>query len=133
MHNLLLHPFLHFFCDVYILLVHTVGSYISHSIMLLCLLFCFQGKMEVAPRFGNVLGGTPIVVTVEEDCLQEDYEIMCSFAGKSTEGVYVDSRRAVCPSPPMRRTGYVPFDFSVSNGTTTIYHGGSRYQACKGK
>ena len=87
--------------------------------------------MEVASRFGNVFGGTPIVVTLEDDCLEEDYEIICTLADKSTEGLYIDSRRAVCPSPPMRRTGYVPFDFYVSNGTTTIYQGGSRYQACK--
>ncbi len=70
----------------------------------------------MAPRAGNVLGGT--AVQVNGPCLEETDSITCVFDGQEVSGVFVTMLIAVCVSPPLSSIGSVPFQLIArsSNG-----------------
>ena len=75
----------------------------------------------IAPRMGNMLGGTP--VQVAGPCLQETDVITCAFDGAVVEGIYISDMLAVCVSPRLSSIGRVAFQLTVSTSGAIRYEG----------
>ena len=76
-------------------------------------LFLSIGLISLDPRFTSTLGGSPIVVSGPNFNISEDDQIVCLFNRVQVPGIYVDSKRALCVSPPLIQTGRMPFEIEV--------------------
>ena len=100
----------------------------------LCILFIFflpswqylyifansTGIITLNPCHGNVLGGSPIVVSGPYFTVQEADQITCLFNGTAVDGIFVNNQQVLCVSPTLSQTGRVPFQLFV-RGNTTFY------------
>ena len=73
---------------------------------------------DADPREGPISGGTEVLVFGNK--FQDHKNITCKFGTKITRGIYVDSNRITCVSPPVERAGYVPL---------TIQYEGEKYSS----
>ena len=76
-------------------------------------LFLSIGLISLDPQFTSTLGGSPIVVSGPNFNITEDDQIICSFNTVQVPGIYVDSERALCVSPPLVQTGKMAFEIEV--------------------
>ena len=79
---------------------------------------CYTATLTLAPRLGNMLGGTP--VRVAGLCLQATDEITCTFDGVEVEGVYMSEMIAMCISPQLTSIGRISFQMIVYMLTVEI-------------
>ena len=91
-----------------------------------CLLFL--ATLTIAPRIGNVLGGT--VVRVSGPCLEETDLINCTFGGIVTPGLYISNMEALCVSPQLAIPGAVAFQLTVVREEQVEFEGEERFYAC---
>ena len=93
----------------------------------------YTAPLTLAPRLGNMLGGTAVFVS--GPCLEETDEITCVFGDRSVTGIYINQMLSLCVSPTISVTGRVRFQLIVwANGTSTdryrgesIFYSGERY------
>ena len=87
--------------------------------------------LTLAPRLGNMLGGTAVLVS--GPCLEETDQITCMFGERSVNGLYISEMLSVCVSPTISTTGRVRFQLIVqTNGTSTDrYRGESVFYSGK--
>ena len=85
--------------------------------------------IKIEPAYGNMLGGTGVVVSVTQLALGEDDEIQCIFDGVKVRGVYVSEQQALCISPLLSRTGRLPFQILVTGSIR--FSGESTFISCK--
>jgi hypothetical protein len=84
--------------------------------------------LSISPTAGNVLGGTPVVVS--GPCLQDPTDIQCIFGDHSTAGEYLTNREAyLCTSPELQRIGRIPFTLVVRHGNGSVYRGYTSFQS----
>ena len=76
-------------------------------------LFLSIGLISLDPQFTSTLGGSPIVVSGPRLNISEDDQIVCTFNTVQVPGIYVDSERVLCVSPPLTQTGRMPFEIEV--------------------
>jgi hypothetical protein len=65
---------------------------------------------DADPREGPTRGGTEVVIFGAK--FQQGKNITCKFGAKTTRGVFIDSNRISCVSPPVERAGYVPLSIA---------------------
>ena len=94
----------------------------------MCLNF-IPGAINLDPPYGNVLGGTGVMVSGTQFLIREDDGILCIFDGIEVRGVYVDEQKALCISPLLSQTGRLPFQIIV-NGSTS-FSAESIFTSCK--
>ena len=87
------------------------------------------GAINLDPPYGNLLGGTGVMVSGTQFSIEEDNDILCIFDGIGVKGVYVDEKRALCVSPLLSQTGRLPFQILI-NGSTS-FSGESVFTSCK--
>lgn len=88
--------------------------------------------LEILPRLGTVLGGTPI--RLSGPCYEEDDNITCMFNGKSVVGKYLDRNLALCVSPEFKMIGRITLRLLVIQANRevryegqTVFHSGMLY------
>lgn len=94
----------------------------------MCLIL-IPGAIELDPPYGNMLGGTGVMVSGTQFSIKEDDDILCIFDGIEVRGVYVNEQTALCVSPLLSQTGRVPFQILV-NGSTS-FSSESIFTSCK--
>ena len=87
------------------------------------------GAINLDPPYGNVLGGTGVMVSGTQFLIREDDGMLCIFDGIEVRGVYVDEKKALCISPLMSQTGRLLFQIIV-NGSNSFL-GESIFTSCK--
>ena len=93
---------------------------------------CFDSMF---PRVtaGSMLGGTPVVLTVEEDCLRFVSRMECSFANQIVPAVreVVNPHHAFCTVPLMHTSGRIAFRFRavMRNGGSFVVN--DHFHLCK--
>ena len=85
----------------------------------------------IAPKYGSMLGGTPITITVARHCSEEiAAPLMCVFDGVKVTKAVDDSALATkgneyfCASPAFDSDGRVTFEFRAvlkDGGTLSLY------------
>lgn len=70
-------------------------------------------SIELRPRFGNMLGGTPVLINPGVP-LAGGEEIGCNFNGIETAGVHINSNLALCVSPTLPDFGSIPFELRIA-------------------
>ena len=88
------------------------------------------GTLLLAPRLGNVLGGTP--VKLSGPCFEEDDDIICQFNDVVVMGTRLNKDIALCVSPQLEVTGRVNLQLTVTRADGTVafvgqetYHSGT--------
>ena len=71
------------------------------------------GSIELHPRFGNMLGGTPVLIDPGVPFAGNE-EIDCDFDGIKTTGVHINSNLALCVSPTLPDFSSIPFELTIS-------------------
>ena len=89
---------------------------------LLLILFII-GSLSLRPPYGNMLGGTSVVVS--GPCFEESYEITCYFGTAEVQGVYLNIRLAICVSPMLQVAGDVRFRLQMLEKGQFIYESNS--------
>ena len=75
------------------------------------------GTIRLDPSYGNMLGGTGVMVSGTQLFVSADDDIRCTFDGITVKGVHFDQQNILCISPLLSRTGRVPFQVSVNGDT----------------
>ena len=73
-------------------------------------------ELVLAPRIGNQLGGTPVLV--RGFCLRPYDVITCLFDGIAGLASYVNPSTALCVTPTMPSAGQVAMEMRILNRTT---------------
>jgi len=83
----------------------------------------FKGMITLNPSYGSMLGGTGVVATGEGLLVSESDDLVCIFDGISVRGIFMNSRKVLCVSPLLQRTGDVDFKLNISgmNGGESIF------------
>ena len=107
----------------------SMGAY-YHNLLVLCLwsfncVFLhtftnYTGIITLNPCHGNMLGGSPILVSGPYFTVQEEDQITCLFNSTAVDGIFINKQQVLCVSPPVSQTGRVPFQLFV-RGNTTFY------------
>ena len=84
------------------------------------ILLLTAGIITLNPRYGNMLGGSSILVSGPYFTVQEEDQITCLFDNTTVDGIFVNSKQVLCVSPALPRTGRVPFQLLVTGGTDFI-------------
>ena len=95
--------------------------------IILCL--NLPGMINLDPPYGNMLGGTGVMVSGTQFSVKEEDDILCIFDGVGVKGVYVDEKKALCITPLLSQTGRLPFQILI-NGSTS-FSGESVFTSCK--
>jgi len=84
----------------------------------------------LAPRLGNVLGGTPIKLS--GPCFEEEDNITCEFNDIVVMGTRLNKDIALCVSPQLDVTGRVKLRLTVTREDgTRIFIGQETYHSGK--
>lgn len=65
---------------------------------------------DADPREGPTRGGTEVIIFGSK--FQQGKNITCKFGAKTTRGVFIDTNRISCLSPPVERAGFVPLSIA---------------------
>ena len=84
------------------------------------ILLLIIGIITLNPSYGNMLGGSSILVSGPYFTVQEEDQITCVFDNTTVDGIFVNSKQVLCVSPALSRTGRVPFQLLVTGGTEFI-------------
>lgn len=74
--------------------------------------------ITLTPSYGSMLGGTGVVVTGDDLVVNQGDPIVCLFDEIEVRGVYINSRKVLCVSPLLARTGKVQFMLNVSGSNS---------------
>lgn len=77
------------------------------------------GTIRLDPPYGNILGGTGVMISGIQLFTSEDDDIRCIFDRIDVKGVYIGEQKALCISPPLLQTGRLPFQILI-NGSTSF-------------
>ena len=97
--------------------LHALRAQVIECHLLLSIVSSFEARCfdSMFPRVtaGSMLGGTPVVLTVEEDCLRFVSLMECSFANQIVPAVreVENPRHAFCTIPLMHTSGRIAFRF----------------------
>ena len=75
----------------------------------------------LAPRLGNILGGTP--VQLSGPCFEVNDDITCYFGDISVKGTRLNENRVLCVSPELSRTGRIDLKLRVIRADELIFDG----------
>lgn len=90
------------------------------------------GPLQIAPRVGNMLGGTTIVLA--GPCFNPEEDIICTFDGSITvTGRSASEVMALCVSPYFETRGWKDLTVTLWAGLELRYTGESRFYAGKFK
>ena len=79
--------------------------------------------LTLAPRLGNMLGGTALLVS--GPCLEVTDQITCEFGETAVTGVYISQMLSLCITPPFNTIGRIRFQLTVrADGSPTIRYQG---------
>lgn len=78
------------------------------------------GIITLNPRYGNMLGGSSILVSGPYFTVQEEDQITCLFNDTEVDGIFVNNQQVLCVSPTLSQTGRVPFQLLVTGETEFI-------------
>ena len=78
--------------------------------------------MELIPNFGNMLGGTAVIV--RGPCFDPLASTECLFGVKRIAATYVDQKQAICISPALNDSGAVQFMITSTNASNTTFNHG---------
>ena len=81
----------------------------------------FIETLLVAPRLGNVLGGTP--VQLSGPCFEENDNITCQFSDVAVRGTRLDRNRVLCVSPELSVIGRVALKLIVVRADEVVFNG----------
>nr|XP_054758707.1 uncharacterized protein LOC129264789 isoform X1 [Lytechinus pictus] len=74
------------------------------------------GKLSINPSIGSMLGGTEVIIGGA--CFNSTSIIKCRFDEKVITGIVISPTSAVCVTPTFFKTGRIPLNVSVNNGST---------------
>ena len=74
-----------------------------------------SGGISLSTHSFHVLGGTPLTITLDSDCLQISFLIKCAFGSTEADAMYINESTAYCVSPRFRDSRVVLFAFTASN------------------
>ena len=99
----------------------------SWKLKLIC--FLFTAPLRTAPRLGNMLGGTPIVLA--GPCFTPGEVITCTFDEDThVMGMYISEVLAVCVSPYFETRGWKDLTLNISTEVREVrYTGQGRFYA----
>ena len=78
------------------------------------------GIIKLSPSYGNMLGGSPIVLSGPYFTVQEEDQIACLFDNTTVDGIFINKQQVLCVSPPLSQSGRVQFQLFV-RGNTSFY------------
>ena len=78
------------------------------------------GIITLSPDYGNVLGGSPILVSGPYFTVQEGDTVKCLFDDATVDGIFVSNQQVLCVSPSLSKTGRVPFRLLVTGETEFV-------------
>ena len=103
-----------------------------------CLTFILDRcQLSLSPMYGNMLGGTPITITIQKECANEiTAPPMCVFDGKKMTKAVRDATsqtKYYCSTPAFDRDGRVTFEFRtfVENGGTRSLYDNFYFRKCR--
>ena len=94
----------------------------------------YIGMILLDPSYGNMLGGTCIIVTLTgSQFISEEDDIFCIFDGLQTKGVFLTENKALCVTPQLTKTGRLNFTLLVSlpEQDIAIFVAESVFTSCK--
>ena len=102
------------------------GHYYVSAYSLICTYYiagCYKG---ISPIQGNMMGGTPITVTLKEECVRFIDRMTCTFGDRTVPAVAdaINPGHAYCTVPMMSTSGRTVFRFTVESkdgGKTSSY------------
>lgn len=91
--------------------------------MVIILSISLPAPLTLAPRLGNMLGGTALLVS--GPCLEVTDQITCVFGETAVTGVYISQMLSLCITPPFNTIGRIRFQLTVrADGSPTIRYQG---------
>ena len=94
--------------------------------------FYCTGFVAAYPSFGNMLGGTFVILS--GPCFDETDAVECDFAGTTTPGVYVSNHSVACITPALNSVGNVEVSLNVITPDGAIrFQGSSTFYSSKSK
>lgn len=87
---------------------------------LLYILAKHAGIVTLSPSYGNMLGGSPIVVSGPYFTVEEKDQIACLFDNTTVDGIFVNKQQVLCVSPALSQSGRVQFQLFL-RGNTSFY------------
>ena len=78
------------------------------------------GIITLSPDYGNMLGGSSILVSGPSFTVQEGDTIKCMFDDTAVDGIFVNNQQVLCVSPLLSQTGRMPFRLLVTGGTEFV-------------
>ena len=79
----------------------------------LSIFFTHTASIKLSPRFGNMFGGTPILIDPGVTISATD-EITCGFGGATASGMMLNSSLVLCVSPALEQTGLIEFSLDIT-------------------
>ena len=79
------------------------------------LILSISARIKLFPRFGNSLGGTPILIDIGIEISESD-EIYCTFEDKRVIGQSLNRSIVICVSPFLQSTSaFIPFKLRIGD------------------
>ena len=79
--------------------------------------FFYSARIKLSPRFGNSLGGTPILIDTGIEFSESD-KITCIFEDNMVTGQALSKSIAICVSPFLQSTNkFIPFKLRIGDRT----------------
>ena len=107
---------------------YVVTTAIGMFVTILWYLIADVRLVKVFPSVGNVLGGTPVVVS--GPCVQDiqdasDISVTCTFDRVSVEGEYLmNQSQFLCITPQLQTIGRIPFTLEFTEANTSHHYSG---------
>ena len=98
----------------------------------ICDFSSFTGILHLSPSHGNILGGTPVVVS--GPCFNESQLILCQFGSaiEDVRGIFLNQRQVLCISPALQNIGNVQFSLRILEGQEVVLESEEMpYYSCK--
>ena len=73
-----------------------------------------SAELTLVPRRGNILGGTPVLISGQCIDREKVTQYSCEFDGRRVRGFYYNERTVLCVTPIMRNIGRVEFKLRIA-------------------
>ena len=89
--------------------------------------------MGISPIQGNMMGGTPITVTLKDECLRFIDRMTCTFGDQTVPAVAdaISPGHAYCTVPMMSTSGRIVFRFTAELKNGERIGSFQRFHICK--
>ena len=88
----------------------------------------FAVELVIGPRFGNILGGTAVLLT--GPCFDTSDVLLCTFEDtKKDNGFVVNNYTAMCVSPTFQDIGWKSLTLSIIKNGEEKYMGQTQFYA----